>query len=63
MNKKIFKRSKTNRKLFGICGGLAEYTGTDPLIWRLLFVGLIFTPFPMAILYIFTTLITDNENE
>jgi len=61
MSKKIFRRSKQDRKFFGVCGGLANYTDTDPLIWRLLFVGLVFTPFPMLILYIITTLITDNE--
>src|SRR4051794_33135059 len=27
-------RSTTNKVLGGVCGGLAEYTGTDPLLWR-----------------------------
>jgi phage shock protein PspC (stress-responsive transcriptional regulator) len=34
------RRSTTNRMLGGVCGGLAEYTRTDPLLWRLGFVAL-----------------------
>jgi phage shock protein C len=59
---KKFKRSKLNRKLSGICGGLGDYFDTDPLLWRLLFVLLFFIPAtPMLILYIITTLITESE--
>ena len=46
MTKKIFYRSKKNRIVAGICGGIAEYTNSDPtmvrLIWTigsLLFMG------------------------
>ena len=57
-----FVRSKSNRKLAGICGGLGNYFDTDPLLWRLLFVLLFFIPAtPMLILYIITTLITKSE--
>ena len=57
-----FVRSKSNRKLAGICGGLGEYFDTDPILWRLLFVLLFFIPAtPMLILYIITTLITKSE--
>lgn len=34
--KKLLKSSK-NRKLSGVCGGLAEYFGIDPTIVRLIF--------------------------
>lgn len=34
------RRSTTNRILGGVCGGLADYTNTDPLLWRLGFVAL-----------------------
>jgi phage shock protein PspC (stress-responsive transcriptional regulator) len=57
---KKFYRSYIDRKLFGICGGMARYTHTDPLIWRLIFVGLWFTPFPIITLYFITTLITKS---
>jgi phage shock protein PspC (stress-responsive transcriptional regulator) len=34
------RRSTTNRVLGGVCGGLAQYTGTDPLLWRVGFIAL-----------------------
>lgn len=33
-NKKLLK-SKSNRKIFGVCGGLGEYFGIDPTLVRL----------------------------
>lgn len=40
-NRKLY-RSKTDRQIAGVCGGLAEYFNIDPTIVRLLFVlGLI----------------------
>ena len=33
-------RSSRNKVLGGVCGGLAEYTDTDPLLWRVGFVAL-----------------------
>jgi len=59
---KKFYRSKTNRKLGGVCGGLAEYFDTDPLLWRLLFVLVFFIPsVPIFFLYLITTLITNSK--
>ncbi len=41
-NKKLY-RSRTDRKIAGVCGGLGEYFNFDPTLVRLLFVlGLIF---------------------
>ncbi len=31
------RRSRTDRWLGGVCGGLAAFTGTESWIWRLLF--------------------------
>lgn len=42
-NIKKFYRSKTNRIIFGVCGGLAEYFQVDPLLVRILFVLFILT--------------------
>lgn len=40
--KKLYK-SNTNKKLCGVCGGIAEYFAVDPTIIRLLWVlGTIF---------------------
>ena len=37
--KKLY-RSNTDRKLCGVCGGLAEYFDIDPTVIRLIFVFL-----------------------
>ena len=37
MNNKRFYLSQTNKKIGGVCGGLAEYFEVDPLIVRVLF--------------------------
>ena len=34
------RRSSTDRMLGGVCGGLAEYTGIDVVLWRVGFVAL-----------------------
>ena len=38
---KYLYRSSTNRKLGGVCGGLAEYFKIDPTIMRLLYILII----------------------
>lgn len=38
--KKLY-RSRDDRKIAGICGGLGEYTGIDPTIWRVVFIVLL----------------------
>lgn len=38
MTTKRLYRSRTNRMLFGVCGGLAEFLDIDPTIIRLIFV-------------------------
>jgi phage shock protein C len=34
------RRSGTDRMIGGVSGGLAEYSGIDPVLWRVGFVGL-----------------------
>ena len=36
-------RSRTNRKLAGVCGGLAQYLSTDATLIRVLFVVLAYS--------------------
>jgi phage shock protein C len=36
-SKKLY-RSRTNRWIFGVCGGLAEFFGIDPIVVRLVFI-------------------------
>ena len=40
-NGKRLYRSRTDRKLAGVCGGLARYFGIDPIIPRLVWVLLV----------------------
>jgi len=56
---KKFIRLKKGRKIFGICEGLGLLTLTDPLLWRLLFLALIFSPFPIITFYLILALCTD----
>jgi len=51
--KKLY-RSKTNRKIAGVCAGIGEITDTDPTIIRLVTVilGLITGFFPFLIVYL-----------
>jgi len=41
MDKRLF-RSRTDRMLWGVCGGLAHYFAIDPVIVRLIFILTIF---------------------
>lgn len=40
MNKKLYK-SATDRKLAGVCGGLAEYFNVDSTVMRLIWAALV----------------------
>lgn len=37
MEQKRLYRSRTDRVLFGVCGGLGKYFEVDPVIFRILF--------------------------
>lgn len=43
-------RSRTERTVAGICGGIAEYAGLDPTIVRVLFIVLAFVTGGTALL-------------
>lgn len=32
------KRSRTNKVIAGVCGGLGDYTGLNPWLFRILFI-------------------------
>lgn len=32
------KRSRTNRVIAGVCGGIGKYTGINPWLFRILFI-------------------------
>jgi len=59
---KDLRRSITDRKLFGVCGGLAKYLGVDPTIVRLLLVLMVLGSFGWALLlYIILGIIMPEE--
>ena len=56
MEKKLY-RSKSNKKLAGVCGGLAEYLGMDATIIRLIVAALVLFAGCGLIAYIIAALI------
>ena len=62
MEKKL-KRSSTDKKLCGVCGGLGEYFSIDPTIVRILFVLLACCGFGSGILaYLAMALVMPTES-
>ncbi|MEE9203364.1 MAG: PspC domain-containing protein [Dehalococcoidia bacterium] len=51
MAKKLY-RSTTNRMIWGVCGGLAEYFALDPVLVRVIFVVLTLASGAGVLLYI-----------
>ncbi|HLH72290.1 MAG TPA: PspC domain-containing protein [Chloroflexota bacterium] len=61
MTKKLF-RSRENRMLAGVCGGVGEYLGIDPTIVRLLWVGAVLLGFvPAFVAYLLAWAIVPDE--
>jgi len=58
---KRFYRSRTDRIVFGVCGGLAEYFGIDVTLVRVLFVLLTLVGSFGLLLYIILAIITPLE--
>ncbi|MBR5121334.1 MAG: PspC domain-containing protein [Oscillospiraceae bacterium] len=50
MQKKLY-RSNHDKKIAGVCGGIAEYLGCDPTIVRIISSVLILTWFPALVIY------------
>jgi phage shock protein C len=65
MNNKKLYRSLADKKLCGVCGGIAEYFELDPTIIRLLWVVMtLFTAaFPGVLAYIICALIVPQQNQ
>jgi phage shock protein C len=57
-----FRRSITDRKIFGVCGGLAKYLNADSSIVRILFIVLTLASFGVGIiLYLALAIIVQEE--
>ncbi|MDD5900355.1 MAG: PspC domain-containing protein [Lachnospiraceae bacterium] len=61
MQNKRLTKSRTDRKLCGVCGGLAEYLNLDPTIVRLIWVLLMFAAGTGFLAYIIAALIMPEE--
>lgn len=58
-----FRRSLVDKKLFGVCGGLAQYFGIDPSLIRMLYVVLCLASFGAGfVLYVIIALVVPYEN-
>jgi len=56
------RRSRTDRWLGGVCGGLGRITGVDSWIWRLLFVMFVLTfGFGLAIYILLWIFVPEDE--
>ena len=54
-------RSRTNRKLAGVCGGLAQYFNTDATLIRVLFVVLALLGGPGLVIYLVLWIVVPEE--
>ena len=54
-------RSRTERMLGGVCGGLADYLNMDPTLMRLLVIGLAFFFPPTPLVYLVMWIIVPEE--
>lgn len=59
---KRLHRSRSNRIIWGVCGGLADYFGIDPVIVRVIFVLLIFANGLGILAYIILAIVIPAES-
>ena len=62
MEGKQLYKSRTNRKICGVCGGLGEYLNIDPTVLRLIAVAGGFVSCGTAILIYFVAAVIMPEN-
>lgn len=62
MEKKLY-RSKTDKKIAGVCGGLAKYLNVDPTIVRLIWALVVVCGGAGLLAYIICALVIPEEPE
>ncbi len=62
MARKLY-RSRTDRKIWGVCGGLAKYFDVDPTIIRIIFVASLLCGALGIWVYIIMAIIIPQESE
>ena len=63
MDSRKLYRSRNDKMLAGVCGGLAQFTGIDPTLIRLGFVLLAILGGPGILLYLIMCVIVPPEPE
>ena len=59
---KFFRRDKNRKILGGVCSGIARFTGTDPILWKLLFIfGALVPCCPSILIYLLMWIIVPEE--
>jgi phage shock protein PspC (stress-responsive transcriptional regulator) len=61
MERKLY-RSRTDRKIWGVCGGLAKYFDIDPTIVRVVAVASLFAGSLGFWIYIIMAVVVPNES-
>ena len=59
---KSLYRSRKNRKIAGVCGGLGEYFNVDPTLVRLAFAALSLAYGGGLLLYVISAILAPDEN-
>jgi phage shock protein C len=54
-------RSRSDRMIAGVCGGLADYLGVDPTVVRLLTVASLLLPGPQVLAYLLAWILVPEE--
>lgn len=62
MKKRLYKIEK-GKKIFGVCGGIAEYFNIDPTVVRLIWVLLVFCAGTGVLAYLVAALIMPSKDE
>ena len=60
---RTLRRSRTNRMIAGVMGGVAEYSGLDPTLVRVIFVvgSILSAAFPGTIVYLILWLVIPED--
>lgn len=59
MEKRLVRK---NKKIFGVCGGLADYFGLDPTLIRVLFIASVLILGTGVLLYLILAIAMPEEN-
>lgn len=64
MRKKLYK-SRNDRVIQGVCGGISEYINADPTVVRVVYVvvSLLSANIPGVLLYLILSIVMPNKDE